>query len=277
MKQKGTDWLTLSSHVVGIILAGASLVLLTLHKQEIFALPVIGILLVFYWWHISRDLKIQIATIDARITELVKYERLTSHEHIWTAAEDILTESQPDDSILSTASLPNDPKFEEAVFRRVVHNRLIYKRLLCYVDEGAEDKHAGFPSIDDIKGDTDGDLLESYCAWYSIFYVAWSASLSDRSGRLASLGMKQWHAALDKLGRFNGFEVRFHGSEIATDYFIFEPHGDRPAKAVVGFPKKRGEGMWGGLAITDSLLAKDLGMNWQRLWDRKPPDAAGHP
>src|SRR5690242_11733848 len=123
MTQKNTDWVTTSSHIGGIILASASLILLALHKQEIFALPTVGILLWLSWWYISREIRIQIAAIDSKITAIVQYEHLTGPEHIWTAAEHILTESQPDDNIQSTASSPNDPKFEQAVFQRVVHNR----------------------------------------------------------------------------------------------------------------------------------------------------------
>jgi enamine deaminase RidA (YjgF/YER057c/UK114 family) len=79
--------------------------------------------------------------------------------------------------------------------------------------------------------------------------------------------MKTWHDALTKVhARLKRFEVRVHRSDIASDYFILHPHNDKPARAVVGFPKMEGEGMRGGLAITNSLLAKDLDLNWDRLW-----------
>jgi len=209
--------------------------------------------------------------IDARITELLHFKHLRGPNDIWHEANQIIDECQVDDTIKSTASFPNAPDFEKAIFQRVVNDRIFYKRLLCYFDEGAGSEPAphGFTAFEDIPGRATRQLLESYHGWYAKFYVAWNEVKSNPVQ--ASLGMKTWYDALKKVQEClpSHFDVWSHGSEIATDYFILLPHGEKPARAVVGFPKEEGEGMRGGLATTNSLFAKDLEMNWDRLWNRK--------
>lgn len=217
--------------------------------------------------------------MQEKVAGALFYEYLPEASLIWEKARFLTEGVHAHDEVRSTASTPNDPAFEEAILNNVLHRRMIYKRLVCYADPGAEpqDQISLFPSPSKIAGGSSDQILKSYLEWYSEFYKSWEARLENGHGEnLDNIGMKVWFGALVSLASRtnNRFEVRSHGATLPSDYFIVNPHReDSHWKAVVGFPRLRGEGMRSGFSTTHPLLAKDLGLNWGRLWDQAPkPD-----
>lgn len=231
-------------------------------------------------WELSRraakaqmeNLVVQFAGLEKRTGEAMHFAYLEERKEIWDRATRILKEAESRDEIWSTASSPNDPDFEEAVFRRAAATGFFYKRLLCYTDDGSSDGHGHtFPAF--VDNPNTGQVLDRYCKWYRDFFKKWEETVQqDPSGSLSNQAMKTWDDALVKLQRriSNIFDVRSLGSEVASDYFILHPRGDvHRMKAVVGFPMTE-DGMRGGLAITLPKLAWDLWLNLKRLWSSKP-------
>ncbi len=268
------------AHLVGLLAASLGFAF-----QETTAIALFGIYLIFEFWLMEdkvrlnlegmRAIQEEIRTlndgIDKRIANALQYEYLNEAELIWGRAIDFLRNARPNDEIWSTASTPNDTDFERAIFQRVIHDQITYKRIVCYASDGADEVLLSkFPEISLIKGDSEEELLRTYGDWYDDFYKIWKAMLrDDQFESIESLGMKAWHKALARLAqRINRFEVRSHNSDIPSDYFIVNPFGDHHWKAVLGFPRLKKEGMRSGFATTNHSLAHDLGLNWQRLWDR---------
>jgi hypothetical protein len=231
-------------------------------------------------WELSRravkaqvkKLVVQFAGLEKRADEALHFAYLEEPKDIWNRARRILEEAQSRDEVWSTASWPNDPAFEEAVFRRAVATGFFYKRLLCYTDDGLSDDHGRtFPAFVDSANMP--NVLDRYCDWYREFFKKWAETVAqDPSGSLSNQAMKTWYDALFKLQLriSNVFRVRSLGSEVASDYFILFPSSDfNRMKAVVGFPMTE-DGMRGGLAITLPKLAWDLRLNLMRLWSPKP-------
>jgi hypothetical protein len=268
------------AHLVGLLAAVFGFAF-----QEQTAIAFFGAYLIFEFWRMEDKIKLNLEGmheiqkeikslndgIDEKITNALQYEYLNEAELIWGRAIDLLRNARPNDEIRSTASTPNDPDFERSIFERVVYNQISYKRIVCYYSDSNDDALLGrFPATDLIKGNSEEELLKTYDDWYIIFYKTWKNMLKDdQTGRIEGVGMKAWHQALAKLAQhINRFEVRSHNSDIPSDYFIVNPFGDHHWKAVLGFPRLKKEGMRSGFSTTNHSLAHDLGLNWQRLWDR---------
>lgn len=222
----------------------------------------------------SRDMQQiteSVAKIKEQVSDLVFYEYLPSAAMIWSRAKFFLAGAQPNDEIRSTASNPNDPEFESAILRKVIENNLVYKRLLCYSSPESNAQDHEFPPVEVIQGASVEEVLKSYLNWYAGFYAKCEKiTAGDRADYMDNVGMHVWFEALSKVVRRTGahFEVRSHGATLPSDYLIVNPFQDHSWKAVVGFPRLQGEGMRSGFSITHSPLARDLGLNWLRLWEQ---------
>jgi hypothetical protein len=273
------QWVLWFLRVIGYGAACASVI----SKRELWALPILGALLIAEWELHRRavcekiiGLTKQFGDLERRAGDAMRFAYLAKPAEVWLKAEEFLHEAEDRDDIWSTASFPNSKDFESAVLQGTFSKKFYYKRLLCYTRAGDEaDRGSYFTAF----GETDDTVapekaLALYLTWYDRFFDAWKDAVErDPSGTITKAAMKTWDDALTKLQRHiaNVFEVKSFGSEIASDYFILAPHRDHhQAKAVVGFPMTE-EGMRGGLAITLPVLAKDLLLNLRRLWDSVPP------